>query len=236
MSEHDFDVNNTPPTGKLPVSRIQRIIGSRMLDSKLTKPSFYLRLQVDMTDLSATRREIGRKLKVKLGTNDFLIKAMALGIEQFPLFAADLKGDYLEIAPTVNVGLAIAAAQGLVVPVIKDCHTKPLLDIAKESQHLIEKARANKLTHDDLTGACISLTNLGVYNIESFYAVMPPGQCSILAIGRNIETSVPIEGGFADRKMLAMTLAADYRIVTASYAAQFLNYVKARLENPRSLL
>jgi len=236
MADHGFDPSSPPPDGRLPISRIQKIISSRMLKSKQEKPSYYLRINADMTLLTTTRREIGRKLKVKLATNDFLIKAMALAVEEYPLLAADLKGDFFEIAPTVNIGLAISAPQGLVVPVIKDCHTKSLIDIAKDSQDFIEKARSNKLTPNDLSGACITLTNLGVFNIESFYAVMPPGQCAILAIGRNIETSIPIENGFAERKLLAITLAADYRIVTARYGAQFLNRIKELLESPRSLI
>jgi pyruvate dehydrogenase E2 component (dihydrolipoamide acetyltransferase) len=144
-------------------------------------------------------------------------------------------GKGIEIAPTVNVGFAVAAPQGLVVPVIKDAQKKTLIEIAKDSQALTDKARSNKLTLIELEGACITLTNLGVYEIESFYAVSSPGQCSIVAVGQAMDAYVFKDGQLTDRKMMMITLSADYKVVTGTYAAAFLNYVIELLENPELL-
>jgi pyruvate dehydrogenase E2 component (dihydrolipoamide acetyltransferase) len=220
---------------RIVVTRIQKLIASRMLASKQNIPCFYLKESADVTDLAGFRRQFGRSQKVKIGTNDCIICAMARAMEKYPLLAGQLVGDSIEIAPTVNVGLAVAAPQGLVVPVIKDAHKKTIIEIAADTQHLADKARSNKLVPADLEGACITLTNLGVYEIESFYAVSPPGQCSIVAIGKTIDTCIPKDGGFANRKMMMITLSADYRIVTATYAAAFLNCVVNQLQNPESL-
>jgi pyruvate dehydrogenase E2 component (dihydrolipoamide acetyltransferase) len=216
----------------IPVTRIQKIIASRMLLSKQTIPCFYLKEQADLTDLGVFRRQFGRSTGAKIGTNDCIICAMARAVAKYPLMAGQLAGDFIEIASTVNVGLAVAAPQGLVVPVVKDAHKKTLIEIAKDTKDITDKARSNKLTIADLEGACITLSNLGVYEIESFYAVSPPRQCSIVAVGQAIDMYVPKEGGFADRKMMMITLSADYKVVTATYAAAFLNHIIQQLQNP----
>jgi pyruvate dehydrogenase E2 component (dihydrolipoamide acetyltransferase) len=231
-----FDNAKPDENGRIPVSRIQKIIAARMLESKRTIPTFYLRAQADITDLTRMRRELGRSHKAKIGTNDFIIKAMATGVEQFPLMAGQFAGDYIQIAETVNVGLAVAAPQGLVVPVIKNAHRKSLAEIAHDSKTLTDKARSNKLTLTDLTGATITLSNLGVYNIESFLAVAPPGECSILAVGRAVETSVPRDGNFYERKLMSLTIAADHKVVAGAYAAGFLNYIAELLQQPERLI
>jgi pyruvate dehydrogenase E2 component (dihydrolipoamide acetyltransferase) len=199
--------------GFVAVTRIQKLIASRMLWSKASIPCFYLKEQADLTELAAFRRQFGRAHGSKISTNDCII----------------------EIAPTVNVGLAVAAPQGLVVPVVKDAHKKTLIEIAKNTQQLTDKARSNKLTLTDLEGACITLSNLGVYEIESFYAVSPPGQCSIVAVGQAIDACIPKDGGFLARKMMMITLSADYRVVTGIYAAAFLNHIIDQLQNPSTM-
>ncbi|MDO8304142.1 MAG: 2-oxo acid dehydrogenase subunit E2 [Sedimentisphaerales bacterium] len=221
--------------GRVAVTRIQKIIASRMLASKRDIPCFYLKAQADLTDLAAFRRQFGRSKKVKIGTNDCIICAMARAVEKYPLMAGQLVDDSIQIAPTVNVGLAVAAPQGLVVPVVKNAHKKTLVEIAVDTQLLTDKARSNVLTLADLKGACITLSNLGVYEIESFYAVSPPGQCSIVAVGKTIDTCIPKDGGFVNRKMMMITLAADYKVVTATCAAAFLNCIIDQLQNPDSL-
>jgi pyruvate dehydrogenase E2 component (dihydrolipoamide acetyltransferase) len=223
-------------SGRMAVTRIQKIIASRMLYSKQNIPCFYLKEQADVTDLGTFRRRLGRSSGDKISTNDCIVCAMARSIEKYPLMAGQLAGDFIQIAPTVNIGLAVAAPQGLVVPVIKDAQKKTLAEIAKDAQELTNKARSNKLVVADLEGACTTLTNLGVYEIESFYAVSPPGQCSIVAVGRAIDTCVPKNGSFSDRKMMMITLSADYRVVTATYAAAFLNHVINLLQNPDLLI
>jgi pyruvate dehydrogenase E2 component (dihydrolipoamide acetyltransferase) len=221
--------------GFVAVTRIQKLIASRMLWSKASIPCFYLKEQADLTELAAFRRQFGRAHGSKISTNDCIICAMARALAKYPLMAGQMVGDFIEIAPTVNVGLAVAAPQGLVVPVVKDAHKKTLIEIAKNTQQLTDKARSNKLTLTDLEGACITLSNLGVYEIESFYAVSPPGQCSIVAVGQAIDACIPKDGGFLARKMMMITLSADYRVVTGIYAAAFLNHIIDQLQNPSTM-
>jgi pyruvate dehydrogenase E2 component (dihydrolipoamide acetyltransferase) len=220
---------------RLAVTRIQKIIASRMLYSKQNIPCFYLKAHADLTDLAAFRRQLGRSGGVKISTNDCIIFAMARAVEKYPLLAGRLAGDFIEIAPTVNVGFAVAAPQGLVVPVVKDAHKKTLIEITKDTNNLTDKARSNKLALTDLEGACITLSNLGVYEIESFYAVSPPGQCSIVAVGQTVDTCVPKGDGFANRKMMMITLSADYKVVSGTYAAAFLNRIIEYLQNPAAM-
>jgi len=220
-----------------PLTNIQKLIGQRMLDSKQRKPSFYLSVQADVTELSAVRRKYSKTVSTRVATNDFCIRAIALGIEKYPLMAGDLDGDEIAIAAKVNVGLAVAAPQGLLVPVIKNANKKTLPQIAKDSSSLISRAKSNNMTPDQLNGACITLTSLGMYGIESFIAVASPCQCSILAMGKLTETFVPIKGNhILLRKITNLTLAVDHRIVNGAYAARFLNEVATLLENPRTLI
>ena len=219
-----------------PITKIQKLIGSRMLDSKQTKPCFYLTVKTDMTEISRTRRNYSKSVGTRVATNDFLIRAMALGIEQFPLMAADLEDEYLRIADTINVGLAVAAPQGLVVPVIKDANIKTLPQIAADSAELIRMAKGNSLNLDHLERATITLTNLGMYSIESFIAIVSPCQCSILSVGRLIDTPIPVGDDIMMRRMMNLTLAVDHRIVNGAYAAQFLSYIMGLLEKPAVLM
>jgi pyruvate dehydrogenase E2 component (dihydrolipoamide acetyltransferase) len=223
-------------TNRIAVTKNQKIIASRMLASKWNIPCFYLKAQADLTDLAAFRRQYGRSQGAKISTNDCIICAMARAVEKYPLMAGQFVGDHIEISPTVNIGLAVAAPQGLVVPVVKDTHKKTLLEIAADTQNLTNKARSNALTLADLEGACITLSNLGVYEIESFYAVSSPGQCSIVAVGKIIDTCIPKDGGFINRKMMMITLAADYKVVTATCAAAFLNCIIDQLQTPELLV
>ncbi|MHC5146277.1 MAG: 2-oxo acid dehydrogenase subunit E2, partial [Planctomycetota bacterium] len=135
----------------------------------------------------------------------------------------------------IGVGFAVAAPQGLVVPVLKQMNDKSLIETAIESQGLLEKARSNKLMPDDFDGANMVLTGLGMYGIESFYAISPPSATGILSIGNIEETVVPVDGGFETRKMMFVALAFDQRVVDEFYAAQFLKVIRESLENPAAM-
>ena len=139
-----------------------------------------------------------------------------------------LVGDTIKLADTINIGLAVSTPSGLIVPVIKDAHKMDLKQIAAVTKDLIEKAQNEKLLLTDLEGACITISNLGAFGIESFIPVVIPGQCSILGIGRITDTTVPKKG---DRKLMSMTLSVDHKVVNGDYAAQFLDLVRKLLED-----
>jgi len=221
---------------RIPLRRIQQTIGKRMLQSKQQIPCFYLESHADVTELMSMRRKLTRALKVKITLNDFIIRAIGLAVKEFPLMAGQLEGDMIRIAETVNVGLAIAAPQGLVVPVLRQVEKKTLAEIAAENSEFVNKARSNALKPDELTGACVTLSNLGVYGIDSFIAIVPPGQCGVVAIGNPTETCIPKDGDIAVRKMMSLNLSADHKIVNGTYAALFLDCIIQQLQNPTQLV
>ena len=207
-----------------------------MLESKQTQPCFYLTAKADIGKISEMRRPLSKQLGTRISMNDFFIRAMGVAVEKSPLMAGSFKDDYIEIAETVNVGLAVAAPKGLVVPVVKNANKKKLSEIAKVTAELIEKAKINKLSLDDLSGGCITLTALGMFGIDSFLAIPLPGQCSILSVGKIIERPVPNQGNTEIKKFVEFGLSADNRIVSGDYVAKFLAEIINLAENPKKLI
>jgi len=222
---------------QLPLTRIQKLIGAYMLQSKRSKASAYLRMRADLTDLVSLRKAYCRRTKTRVTTNDFFIYAIAQAVKEYPLMAAtiDPDGNDLVIAESIGVGFAVAAPQGLVVPVLKQMNDKTLAQTAVESEGLLKHARSNKLLPDDFDGANMVLTGLGMYGIESFYAISPPSATGILSIGNIEEAIVPSEDGFQTRKMMYVALAFDQRVMDEFYAAKFLRMVVDLLEDPTKL-
>jgi pyruvate dehydrogenase E2 component (dihydrolipoamide acetyltransferase) len=221
----------------IPLTRIQKLIGKLMFDSKINQPSFYMQVNIDMTELVGLRKAYCKEVGVRVSTNDFIMCAMAKAAADYPLFAGkiDEHGENIIIAEQIGVGLAVAAPQGLVVPVIKDASEKTLPQIANEAIELLNKARANKLGPDDFDGANVVLSGLGMYGVDSFYAIAPPGATAIISIGTIDDTAVPMKNTIVTRRMMSTGLAANIKIVDEAYAARFLTRVKDILERPRTL-
>ncbi len=215
----------------IPLNRLQKITAERMLKSKREIPCFYLTVKPDVTELVALRTKLNEAGDVKLSYNDFIIKAVAAGLEKYPVMTGQLDGDMIKLAEAINVGLAISVPDGLVAPILKDVNKKDVKQIALDSQALVEKARNDKLALTDLEGGCITVSNLGAFGIDNFIAIVVPGQCSILGIGRITDTCVPDDGGIAVRKLMNMTLSVDHKVANGAYAAQFLDYVSKLLED-----
>ncbi|TFG47665.1 MAG: hypothetical protein E4H40_06050 [Candidatus Brocadiia bacterium] len=231
----EFVLENT--TEKvIQLTRIQKLIGKRMLESKLTKPCFYIEARCDVTELMAIRPKLRKAVGVKVTTNAFYIYTLAHAVVKFPMTVAAVDGDNYRIADRVNVGFAVQAPQGLVVPVIKDADKKSLSEIAKEEIALTEKARDNQLTLEDMEGETIALSNLGAYDIDSFIGIVPLPTTTILAVGKIGPSLLPIDGKAVERKTVTITLAADHTVIDGAYAARFLSYIKDELENPRNLI
>ena len=215
----------------IPVNRLQKITGEKMLQSKREIPCFYLTVKVDVTDLVALRTKLNETGDVKLAYNDFIIRAVAMGLEKYAIMTGQLEGDVIKLAETINVGLAISVPDGLVAPVVKDADKKNVTDIARATQDLITRARDNKLALDDLTDGCITVSNLGAFGISSFIPIVVPGQASILGIGRIADTCMPDNGNIMIRKLMSMTLSVDHKVATGAEAAQFLDFVRKTLED-----
>lgn len=218
------------------LSRIQKLIARRMLESKQAKPCFYLAAKADVTELMDLRHELKKTIGVKITTNAFYIRAMARAALEYPLTLATSDGQNLKIAEAVNVGFAVNAPQGLVVPVIKNADKLSLADTAKAEKLLTDKARANTLTLEEITGETIGLSNLGVYGIDSFIGIVPPPATVILSVGNTVHQLVPIDGKPVERRLLSLTVAADHTVINGDYAAKFLKRITELLANPRSLI
>jgi len=218
------------------LTRIQKLIGARMFESKRTKPCFYLESTADVTELMGMRPKLRKSLGLRITTNAFYIHALALAAKEYPLMLGMLDGDNIKIADSINVGFAVNAPQGLVVPVIRDADTKSLAEIAAQEQRMTDEARDNKLTLEQIEGETIALSNLGAYGIDSFFGIIPPPTSTILSVGNTIPSVVAHQGGPAVRKIASFCLVVDSRIITDTYAADFLKFLTEQLENPRQLV
>ncbi|KPL22396.1 MAG: hypothetical protein AMJ75_08150, partial [Phycisphaerae bacterium SM1_79] len=145
-------------------------------------------------------------------------------------------GDGITIAERINVGFAVNAPQGLVVPVVKDAADKTLAQVAREENLLTDKARDNKLTLEEIEGETIALSNLGAYGVDSFLGIIPPPASTILSVGNVIPSVVCRDGEMVVRKTVSLSVAADRRVLGELYAAEFLNYIKDRLQNPQQVI
>ncbi len=227
---------DNPLKHPIPRTRIQKLIGERMLKAKQGKPCFYIELKADVTELMGMRPKLKKQKGVKITTNAFYIRALATAVKEHPLMIGRLDGSNIRIADCINVGFAVNAPQGLVVPVIKDADKKTLVEIARLEKLLTEKARSNKLTLEDVEGETIALSNLGSYGVDSFVGIVPPPASTIMAVGNVINEVVPKDGKVTVRKMVSLTMAVDRTVADEVYAAQFLNLIKEQLQNPQQLV
>jgi pyruvate dehydrogenase E2 component (dihydrolipoamide acetyltransferase) len=220
----------------VPLTRIQKLIGQRMLKSKQSKPCFYLEAKADVTELMALRPKLRKSFGVRITTNAFYIHILGMAAQKYPLVVGRLEDDSITIAERINVGFAVNAPQGLVVPVVKDAADKSLPEIGREETLLTDKARDNKLTLEEIEGETIAMSNLGAYSIDSFVGIIPPPASTILSVGNVIPTIVCRDGEIKARKVASLSVAADRRVVGEVYAAKFLNYIKDRLQNPQQVI
>ncbi|HLH62979.1 MAG TPA: dihydrolipoamide acetyltransferase family protein [Ktedonobacteraceae bacterium] len=221
------------------MTRVQLLIAKRLTESKQTIPHYYVSSEVDMTDLLTMRQTLNASASEegeKITVNDLIMKAAALALEKFPEVNSSLKDDFFIRYKHINIGMAVDAPTGLVVPVIRDTNIKGVRSIARESKALIAKARNNKLAPADLEGGTFSVSNLGMMDASTFIAVINPPQAAILAVAAARKQFVPIDGQPVIRDMMTMTLSADHRIISGATVARFLQEVKRLLQNPYSLL
>jgi pyruvate dehydrogenase E2 component (dihydrolipoamide acetyltransferase) len=229
----------------VPVSRIQRLIAGRMLASKRCKPCFYMETKADVTDLMGMRHNLSKALGVKITSGSFLMHALSLAARQYPLMVGQFvwqdpqdpqAGAIIRVANSINVGFAVNSPQGLVVPVIRDAQNKALAVIAADEKVLTDRARANKLTLDDLEGQTIGLSNLGAYDVDSFIGIVPPLVSTLLAASKVNLAVVPREDRPVVRKVMSLTLTVDQRVIDAEYAARFLQFLVQQLSDPQHLI
>jgi pyruvate dehydrogenase E2 component (dihydrolipoamide acetyltransferase) len=223
----------------LPVTRMRAIIAERLTGS-WKAPHIYLMTEVDAGEIQKLRAESHAEIQSqtghKLSYDDILIKVVALAIEKWPLLNATWKSDLIKIPGEINIGLAVALEDGLVVPVVRDANKKSLIETVRLREGLVAKARARQLTIDDLRGGTFSISNLGMFDIDSFTAILNPPESGILAVGRIRDVPVVAGGQVVVRPVMKLVLGVDHRVVDGAAAAAFLEDIKRMLESPHEFV
>ena len=217
------------------VSGMRRVIAGRLQEAKQTIPHFYLSLDCDIDRLLEARREInaaGHRVSV----NDFIIRALALALRDVPDANVQWGGDVIRRFAHVDLSVAVAVDGGLVTPVIRDAASRELLDIATTMRDLVERARAGKLMPEEYQGGSFTLSNLGMYGIRDFDAVINPPQAGILAVGAGYPRPVARDGGLAVATLMSTTLSADHRVIDGAVGAALLNAFRNFIESPFTLI
>jgi pyruvate dehydrogenase E2 component (dihydrolipoamide acetyltransferase) len=221
-----------------PLTRMQQTIGRRMAESKAQAPHFYVTMRVDMTEALAFRRQQNEQpgTTVKISVNDLIVKATARALTALPRLNATFAGDRLILHRDVSIAVAVALEDGLVTPVVQRVDRKTLLQIAEETASLIERTRAGKNRPEDYEGGTFTVSNLGMFEVDAFVAIINPPQVAILAAGA--AQRVPVFSGEAlmPRWLMSLTLSADHRVTDGATAARFLAHVRDDLEHPADLM
>jgi len=226
---------------EIPLTAMRRTIAKRLSQSMQTAPHFYVTSVIDTGKLADLRRQINEYAQkepdpVKVSFNDLIVKAVALALVRMPQINVSFAEDRLILKKQVHIGMAVALEQGLIVPVIRNADQRRILAIARESQHLAELARTGKLRPEDFSGGTFTVSNLGMFDVDSFTAVINPPESAILAVGSITPTPVVVDGQVVVRDRMKVTLSSDHRAIDGATAARFLQEVKQLLEDPFGLL
>ena len=216
-------------------SRIQRVIARRMTEAKATVPHFYLTAEIDMGRATSLRAELNKALEAegeKVSVNDLVVRACGLGLRDNRQFHRSWIDDTLVYHPHANVGVAVALDDGLIVPVVNAVESKSLRQVAAETRDLAFRARAGQLKQPEIEGATFSVSNLGMFGVTHFGAIINPPEPGILAVGSTVERAVVIDGAFVARPIMNVTLSVDHRASSGADGARFLQSVKRYLEAP----
>jgi len=224
----------------IPFTGMRKMVAKGVTASAQTAVHVTLVTEVDMTECVSLRgqllAEIEREYGVRLSYTDFIAKAAAKAILDKPIVNASLQGDVIVISDSINIGIATAIEGGLLVPVVKNVQSKSVIAISKEIKALAERARSGKATPDDLSGGTFTITNLGVYGVDSFTPIITPGQSAILAVCRIADKPVVVNGQILIRSMMNLCLSFDHRIMDGAPAAEFLARLRDILQSPSLVL
>ena len=224
---------------RVPVSAMRKTIASRMLESANNAPQYQVTIKPVMDEFLALRYHANALLKqdeVKLSINDMLAKAICIAVRKAPYINASFSHDEIRLYKNVNVGIAVALPDGLVVPVVKKAEEKTVREIAEESAALIEKAKTRRLQQSDMEGGTITISNLGMYGIDSFTAIVNRPESAILAVGAVVETPVCIDGAVKIKKVANITASFDHSLIDGGVAAMFMSELKQIIEKPLEML
>ena len=215
-----------------PLSQMRKTIANRLSQSKFTAPHFYLTTKINVDGLFELRKSLMNNLDTKISFNDIIIKAVSLSLSKHPNINVSWGGDSIIQNTEINIGVAIAVDDGLVVPVIKDADKNNILEISEKIKNFVENAKNKKLSLEELSGNTFTVSNLGMFGIDEFTAIINPPDACILAIGAIQQTPIVKDGEIVVGNIMKVTLSSDHRVVDGAQGAQFLKTLKTMLENP----
>eukprot|EP00873_Tetraselmis_striata_P026562 jgi/Tetstr1/446826/TSEL_034306.t1 len=238
MSTADF--GGLPPYEDIPVSQIKKITASRLLESKRTIPHYYLSVDCKVDNMMSLRSQLNKSLEaqgIKISVNDFVIKAAAAALMAVPEVNASWQGDFIRQYKSVDMSVAVQTDVGLMVPIVKDADRKGLAAISADVQRLAAKAKEGKLAPAEFMGGTFTISNLGMFGIKSFSAIINPPQACILAIGgADKKVVMGSDGQFKEETVVNVTLSCDHRVVDGAVGATWLKAFKGYIENPLTLM
>lgn len=229
-------VSRTGKTTDVPLSSMRRAIARRLTESALQIPVFHTTVKIEADALVALRQQLERGRGLKVRVNDILVKACALALKKFPQINATYHGDFVRLHEAIDISVAVAVEDGLFTPIVHDADQKSVAEISATLTALAAEARAGGLAPEAYQGGTFTVSNLGMYGVEAFTAIINPPQCAILAVGA-IDREVRFEAGVArECAVMRATLSADHRAIDGALAAGFLGELKALLENPACVM
>jgi len=221
---------------EVPVSQMRKVIAKRLSESLFTAPHFYLTMSVDMDAAVAARTKLNENAKVKISFNDLVLKATAIALKQHPKINSSWLGDKIRINHHVNIGVAVAVDEGLLVPVVRFADTLSLSQITTQVKEFAQKAKDKKLQPSDWEGSTFTISNLGMFGIDEFTAIINPPDACILAVGGIAQVPVVKNGAVVPGNIMKVTLSCDHRVVDGATGAAFLQTLKSLLEEPLRML
>uniref|UniRef100_C6E839 Dihydrolipoamide acetyltransferase component of pyruvate dehydrogenase complex n=1 Tax=Geobacter sp. (strain M21) TaxID=443144 RepID=C6E839_GEOSM len=221
--------------GPRPMSRLRSAVAKTVTESWHNIPHFTVTVDVEMDEAEAVRRQL-KQTGMPVSVNDLIVKAVAMALRQFPQMNASFTPEGLQFHGDINIAIAVGMSDGVLMPVLSGCQQRSLLEIAQEAKKLVERARSGSLSEQEMQGGTFSVSNLGMFGVGSFSAIIYPSQSGVLAVGTVSEVARMNSGVLSSTKVMKVTLSADHRVIDGAYAAQFLAGLKEILENPVRLL
>ena len=228
--------SSTPQYGDVPLSQMRKTIARRLAESKFSAPHFYLTMKINMDKTAEARKQINEQSASRISFNDFVIKACAAALRQHPAINSSWLGDKIRINKDINIGVAVAVDEGLLVPVLFAADKLGLKDINSLVATLADKARQKKLQPQEMQGNTFTISNLGMFGIDEFTGIINPPDAAILAVGTIADELSLVDGKVTSSKIMKVTMSCDHRVIDGATGAKFLQTLKQFLEQPVAML
>ena len=239
-SESGTQLPNQSFSGLVPreegISQMRKVIAKRLSESKFSSPHFYVTIAIDMENVIQIRKDINATAPPKISFNDFIVKATAMALRAHPSVNSSWLGDKIRYNGSINIGVAVAVNEGLMVPVVTHADQKGLATINQEVKELAGRARERKLQPDEMQGNTFTISNLGMFDVDEFTAIINPPDACILAVGSIVEKPIVKDGQIKVGHIMKVTLSSDHRVVDGAIAAAFLQTLKSYLEQPMRMM